>query len=164
MDKIKMGSLVAVSNTVSPGRWLGLAVDQKAGRRWAAKDPCIEYNLSENHGPLLVRVLGLKLTEGEALGRSGLPEQEPRRTETVRWAFVQTVPNPPWVVAGPDLHSIAEFHRQCRISRDFEMHGATFIGDLALLEEYLRGVERKDSAISYFEKKFFAMLNEVLPQ
>lgn len=161
---IAIGSLIAVINSLNSERWLGLVVDQEAGKKWVERDPCLEYHLEEKDGPLLVRVLGLKLTEGRALDKSGLPEQEPRGIETVRWAFVQTIPNPPWIAAGPDLSSVEDFLRSYRLCNSFGMTEATFFHEVALLAEYLRGVTRTEDEISCFDRKFFAMLVDVLPR
>ena len=162
--KIVVGSLLAVPQSIHSGHWLGLVVNQEAGKKWVEKDPCIEYKVSEEFGPLLVRVLGQKLTEASAPYKSGLPEHEPHKIETVRWAFIQTVPNLPWVVAGPDADSILSFLQRCNVCESLGMNGATFLHDVALLVEYLHGVKRTENAMSHYEKKYFAMLEDVIPQ
>lgn len=162
---IAVGSLVAAPYSVYGGRWLGLVVDQDVGKKWADGDPCIEYELSDECGPLLVRVLGQKLTEGGALGRSSLPEREPCETETVRWAWAQMIPNPPIVIAGPDADSIAGFLRQCLILGSLRRDGeSTFLYDLEILVDYLRGVEKTKYSTGMYAWKFYKMLEEVLPR
>lgn len=162
---VPVGSLVAVSNTVDSGHWLGLVVNQEAGKKWVDRDPCLEYCVPDEYGPLLVRVLGLKLTEGLGLNKSGLPTNEPRGTETVRWAYIQTIPNPPFVVAGPDVDSISKFFRMCRICDSLgNKEEASFSYEGAILEEYLRDVKKTADETSHFYKQFFAMLADVLPR
>ena len=164
-EKSVIGSLVfSAPNPLDGNHGLGLVVAQEAGKNWAEKDPCIEYDIPEEYGPLLVRVLGLKLTTGRALYKSSLPEREPCGTETVRWAFVQTKPNPLWVVAGPSVESIEDFLRQCRLFGTFGIGEPTFLHEVALLVEYLRGVTRTKEAMSHFDRQFFAMLRDVLPR
>jgi len=163
-EEIAVGSLLAVPQSIHSGHWLGLVVNQEAGRKWVERDPCIEFSISEKSGPLLVRVLGQKLTEVAALHKSGLPEGEPNETQTVRWAFIQTIPNLPWTVAGPDVNSIVMFLQWCNICESLGMNGATFLHDVVLLAEYLRGVKRTENAMSHYEKKYFAMLEDVLPR
>lgn len=161
--QIVPGCLIVTSNAINSGHWLGLVVNQKVGKKWVERDPCIEYCVPDEYGPLLVRVLGLKLTEGVALIKSGLPVEEPRRTETVRWAYIQTIPNPPFVVAGPDVDSISKFFQSCRICESLcQKEEATFSYEGAILEEYLRGVQKPADETSYFYKKFSAMLADVL--
>lgn len=164
---VPVGSLIAVSNVIDSGHWLGLVVDQEKGKKWVDRDPCLEYRVDEKYGPLLVRVLGLRFTEGVALNKSGLPAEEPRGTETVRWAYIQTIPNPPFVVAGPDVDSISKFFRMCRICDSLGMsmkEEASFSYEGAILEEYLRGVQKPPDETSHFYKKFSAMLADILPR
>ena len=160
-----VGSLLAVRNSLDANHWLGLVVNQNVGKVWADRDPCLEYTLAQQSGPLLVRVLGLKLTEGMALDKSSLPKEEPRGTETVRWAYVQTIPAQAYVVAGPDTDSIQTFSQNATLfCRGFGRNGdVTFLRDVSLLVEYLRGVTRTDHETSFYDRKFFAMLREVLP-
>lgn len=164
VQQIVVGSLVAVGNSLDSGRWLGLVVDQEAGKKWADRDPCIEHYVDEKNGPLLVRVMGTKTIELAGIGKSSLPKEEPKEVETVRWAYVQTKPNTSVVVAGPDVDSVEKFLWNCWVINDLGAGGITFFSDLKLLVEYLRGVTREPDAISYYERKFFAMLEEVLPQ
>lgn len=162
--EIVVGSLVSVSNSIDGGRWLGLIVNQKAGQKWVEKDPCVEYTPSSESEEkfLLARVLGLKLTE-LALGKTGLPEREPSRMETVRWAFVQL--NQAYVVADPDVESIENFLLQCQTCMGLGgMRGATFLHDVGLIAEYLRGVTRTRDQMGFFESQYFKMLEEVLPR
>lgn len=164
---IATGSLIWVNYSNDSGRWLGLVVDQKAGEEWAKRDPCVEYSLDKKNQPLLVRVLGLKLTEGIATGKSAFPEREPRQIETVRWAFVETIPNPPLVVAGPDADSIIGYLKQ-RLEGQFyrspDLGRMSFLNDLELLVEYLGDNMRETDEMSLDERKFFVMLAEVLPR
>lgn len=159
--EIVVGSLISVSGSADTYRWLGLVVDQAVGRRWVERDPCIEYDPPDKQGFVLVRVLGTKLT-GMSIGRTGLPEQEPRETVTVRWAYPQL--NQAYVIAGPDIASIEIFLKQCRICESLGMKGATFGRELILVVEYLQGVKRTEGAMSYFERQFLAMLKQVLPR
>lgn len=163
---IATGSLILVRYSSDSGRWLGLVVDQKAGEEWAKRDPCVEYPLDKKNQPLLVRVLGLKLTEGIALGKRAFPEQEPRQIETVRWAFVETIPNPPLVVAGPDVHSISMFLEERLEIQPYcppDFGRMSFLNDLELLVEYLGGKMREPDKMGLDEQKFFVMLADVLP-
>ncbi|MFA6278882.1 MAG: hypothetical protein WCS97_03025 [Candidatus Paceibacterota bacterium] len=163
-----VGSLIAVGNTLDGDCFLGLVVDQMAGKKWADEDPCLDYIPSKDNQKefVLVRILGLKLTEGQPLSKGSIPAREPYKVETKRWAFAQI--NRSWHVAGPNVVSIQEFLKQCkichRLGMKFRMSGATFFHDLELVVEYLLGVKRPEDEISFFERKFFAMLGEILPQ
>lgn len=157
-----VGSLVSVADS-SSCRWLGLIVNQEAGKRWVERDPCVLHKLSEESGPLLVRVLGHRVTPW-ALEKSSLPEEEPRRGETVRWEYVQTVSPSMYVVASPDVESIEAFHQHCLTCDKLGMTGATFFHDVELLLEYLKGEKRCHEATSQRERKFYAMFEEVLPR
>ena len=139
-----------------------MVVDQSSGKRWVEKDPCLEYVPGNSQNFVLVRVLGQKLTDGYVLGKRGLPDKEPSETETVRWAFAQL--NQSWRVAGPDVASIEEFLKQCRLCDSIGMKGATFVHDLSLVAEHLRGAKRPPSSMSYFERRYLAMLEEILPR
>lgn len=160
--EIAVGSLIAVRNSTDSNCWLGLVVDQEVGKKWADRDPCIEYDPSDKQEFFLARVLGVKVVS-TGIGRTGLPEQEPYQTVTVRWAYVQL--NQAHVVAGPDVASIELFLEQYMMYIALGMKGnATFGHDLSLVLEYLHGVKREKDATSFFERKFFAMLGEVLPR
>jgi hypothetical protein len=158
-----VGSLIGTRYSSIDGSWLGLVVDQSAGQKWADRDPIQDFKPEANYGPLLVRVLGKKTTEGGLLVRSNLPEEEPNQDETVRWVYVQTIPPNSFVVAEPDVSSIRECLKWYHIFNRFNMH-ASFRLDVALLAEYLEGVKRTPDKISLYEKRFFAMLEDVLPQ
>ncbi|OGI15051.1 MAG: hypothetical protein A2878_02755 [Candidatus Moranbacteria bacterium RIFCSPHIGHO2_01_FULL_54_31] len=161
---IEVGSLLSVRNSLDPNCWLGLVVDQEAGKKWVARDPCLDYEPSENRQDfLLVRVLGLKWTELlPKIGKRSLPIEEPHETEVVRWAFVQLTQA--FVVAGPDAASIEMFLEHCSVCDSLGMTGGTFFRDVNLLVEYLQGVKRTRSQMSYPESKFFKMLEDVLPR
>ena len=163
-DKLlKMGSLVTVGNMVDGYRYLGLVVDQVAGKQWADRDPTIEYMPNENDKGkfVLIRVLGLKISEG-FLHRTKLPPEEPSRNEVVRWSFAQI--SHARHIAGPDIPSIETFLQYCTICGSLGMKGALFLHEVSLLIEYLRGSVRSRDAMSYYDSKFLAMLGEVLPR
>lgn len=157
------GSVVLVPNSMDSKCWLGLVVNQEVGEKWVDRNPCLYYIPPELNNPLLVRVLGFKLTEGETLFRSGIPEEEPRKVEVQHWAYIQTKPNPPQVIAGPDLKSISEFLRGSKICNRL-WDGASFLHDLSLLVDYLSLETRSDDSLGQYEQKFLKMLSEVLPR
>jgi hypothetical protein len=159
-----VGTVIAVRNSLDTGHWLGLIVDQKAGKAWADADPCMEHQLDAKWGPLLVRVLGRKVNETPAMGRSTVPEREPSRDETVRWVYVQTLPHPLfYAVAGPGGLGVEAFLDTCRTCDSLGMKGATFLHELQLLADHLKGIEKPKREMSYFERQYRAMLAEVLP-
>jgi len=161
-QNIVCGSLVAVKKDIfSLDCFLGLVVNQEAGREWADKDSLFKLVPTEN-GHVLVRVLGLlNLENGWKVCDSKLPSKEPSGREIVRWALVSTCFCS--VVAGPDLKSISEFRDLCRVCNSL-WSGSTFIGDLNLIVGYLTRESRIAEASNDYEKKYFAMLQEVLPR
>jgi hypothetical protein len=159
----KAGSLISIAESVSSGRFLGLVVDQEAGKQWMENDPCIRYMPmpEEEVEFVLVRVLGTRLVNS-FLHKSPLPEKEPQETETVRWEYAQV--NHSFQVAGPDLASIEEFLRWGRTFHSLGGGDGAVVHEVGLLAEYLRGVTRSKDATSWFEQRYFAMLEEVLPK
>ena len=167
---VKPGSVVSVSNLLTTGRWLGLVVDQEAGKKWAGRDPCIESPIAEKFMPILVRVLGRKFTEGgRALGRSSIPTKEPGEEEIIRWVYVPTAPRPHfYVVAGPDAGSVKDFLESYEtlhaLGMRFSPEGGAFYHDLKLVMEYLRRDKKAEEETTVYDRKFFKMLEEVLPR
>ncbi len=161
--KVPVGSLVGVPNVAHSGYRLGLVVDQGAGERWAAKDPTPPHKPESSKVILLVRLLGLCQEEAWHDDSDKVWGREPRRTQTVRWAYVQTTPNPPWVIAGPDTGSIEEFFGACRTCEKLGMTGATFMVDLSILLGHLKQNKLVVDDTGIFERRYRAMLADILP-
>lgn len=158
-----LGTIIATRNSCDSDCTLGLVVDHEKAMKWVNRDPCHEYRPKDMTDFVLVRILGIKLSEGgRPLGKWSLPEREPHGTEIVRWAFAQR--NQSWHVAGPNYEEIEAFLGKCRLCEALGMKGATFFYDLALVAQYLKGVKRRDAEISHNEKSYFRMLKEVLPR
>jgi hypothetical protein len=164
MESFTPGMVIATRNSLDGDSRLVLVVDQAAGQKWADADPVMGYipSLANRRHFVLVRVLGTQLSEGEPLTKSGLPDKEPRVVVTERWKYSQI--NHSWYVAGPDAESLKQFLEHCRLCDNLGMKDGVFIRDLALVTEYISGVTRTREDISFYEKKFFAMLWEVLPR
>jgi len=162
--RFAVGSLVAVRHSIDVYCSLGLVVDQLAGLRWLERDPCLQYcpKSGMEHEFVLVRWLGLKLTEYGPSGKKSLPQSEPNEIETVRWGYAQL--NQSWVVAGPDVDSIYAFRSQCRTFKSLlGVDDIPFAHDVDLLAEYLLGTKRSKEETSFYDRMFFAMLRDVLP-
>lgn len=167
MSKIVPGCLVSIGNMLDTGRWLGLVVDQKAGEEWAKQDPCLEFiKLDEKYGPVLVRVIGQRLVECPGFGsKSSLPRHEPQRAEFVRWAYIQTLPHAPRIVAGPDIDSIDRLLDCMLVARYVGMtDDRDIIEDLNIILACMRRNLKSPSELNEYERRFLAMLSEVLPQ
>lgn len=161
--KVPVGSLVGVPNVARSGYRLGLVVDQEVGKRWIATDPFPPDKLESIKEILLVRLLGLCYENAWSNPSDALWGLEPRRTQTVRWAYVQTTPNPPWVIAGPDTGSIEEFFGACRTCEKLGMTGATFMIDLQILLGHLKQRRLVTDETGIFERRYRAMLADILP-
>lgn len=163
--KFPVGSLVTVKHHTMNSASLGLVVDPAAGHRWATDGQCVEDMMPEGGDKFqLVRILGLRFLEVPT-DRSLLPSHEPCRDEIVRWAYIQINQNQQ--VAGPDVDSIMMFRKNCLLCSYLGMRRATFVHELELLIEYLQLAKEPDGSISRSllrRNKYFAMLNEILPQ
>lgn len=161
---VPVGSLVAIQNQLRPGHALGLVVNQEAGQRWVKRDPFPPQALPDACVPVLVRLLGLNHEEAWYSESDQLWGQEPSRVQTVRWAYVRTDPNPPWVIAGPDTFSIEKFFGACKTCEALGMSGATFLSELQILLGHLKGHAKPADDMSIFERRYRAMLADVLPR
>jgi len=68
------------------------------------------------------------------------------------------------VVADPDVESIRQLIESCSTVGAITREEMTFLHDLVLLEEYLKGVEKEVDMLSRYSLKFLGMLTEVLPR
>ena len=171
-DKPKTGVILSVRNSLNSFASLGLVVDQEAALPWIERDPCVRYvpdltNQDEAQDHIVVRWLDIKLSE-LAFGRTSLPEKEPGHhesgTEIVRWGYAQVSQS--LVMAGPDVDSIAVFEFQAnRFAHVFRFSGPTqLFHNLAILLDYLREVRKQPEELSSYERKYLAMLEEILPR
>lgn len=160
--KVAVGCLIGIQYHTGPHR-LGLVVNQEAGQRWVSRDP-FPPNMPEGaQGLLLVRLMGEYISDLHYPGNNKLWGEEPRRSMTVRWTYIQERPNP-WVVAGPDTFSIEKFFGACRTCEAFGMNNTTFMGELQILLDHLKGRTKSADDTGIFERRYRAMLAEVLPQ
>lgn len=161
-----VGSLIAIPNSVSRGARLGLVVDQEAGARWIARDPFPPHKPELIQEPLIVRLLGLS---HEQVWLSSEQEkiwgQEPVRIQTVRWGYVQIDPNPPQVLAESDVGSIEHFLDVCNMCSmlGMSMLGLTFMGEVGILLDHLKQVTKPVDDTGIYERRYRAMLADVLP-
>lgn len=162
------GSLVFTANLTGPGGWLGLVVDQEAGKKWVLRDPCLEFPQPEDvdkYAPILVRVIGAREIERVAHGKNHLSGEEPRKTDFERWAYIDTLPRAPQVMAGPDAHSVSRLVMHLMWSIKLGMlDTGDIIPDLRILSAYLNRSEKPPEETSEYARLFSAMLADVLPQ
>lgn len=159
---VAVGSLIALQHFPGPHR-LGLVVNQKAGERWVERDPFPPTKPKGVPGLLLVRLLGECTSDMHYFVSDEAWKGEPRRTMTVRWAYVQTRPNLPWVVAGPDTFGIEKFFEVCRTCEALGMAGAIFMNELGILLGHLKQNKLVTDETGVFERRYRAMLADVLP-
>lgn len=157
------GSIISVAHTMDSGRSLALVVDQEKALKWMERDPFLAYHPEDTTTNFVrVRWLGCKQAE-MAIGKRGLPEEEPSDAQIERWAYAQVSLTYP--VAGPDIVSMKDFLAKCRMfNRVLGNSEMPFWHDLSLVVEYLCGVTRKSNAISFYDRKYFNMLEDVLPR
>ena len=161
--KVPAGSLVAIQNSIRSGHRLGLVVNQEDGERWVERDPFPPTRPEGVSDPLLVRLMGECTSDLHYPDNDALWGGEPRRAMTVRWVYVQTNPNPPWVVAGPDTFSIEKFFSACKTCEWLGMTGAIFMAELQILINHLKQNKLVVDEIGVFERRYRAMLADVLP-
>lgn len=161
--KVAVGSLIAIPNSIRSGHMLGLVVDREAGERWVSRDPFPDTRAQATPSSVLVRLLGRHTTDLYYSGNEQLWGEEPSRFATVRWLYVETNPNPPWVVAGPDTFSIEKFFSACKTCETLGMTGATFLHELQILLDHLKGHVKSVDNTSIFERRYRVMLDDVLP-
>ena len=160
-DPVAVGSLIAIQHFSGPHR-LGLVVNQEAGERWVARDPFRPVRPESAWEPLIVRIMG-ECSDTNYPNSDELWDGEPRRSMTTRWAYVQTRLNPLRVIAGPETHSIEKFFGACLLSQDFGAPQFSFMVDLHILIGYLKQNKPVTDETGVFERRYRAMLAEVLP-
>lgn len=158
---VAAGSLIALQNFPGPHR-LGLVVNQEAGERWVERDPFRPVRPESAWKPLLVRIMG-ECSDTNYPNSDELWGGEPRRSMTVRWAYIQTKLNPPWVVAGPDTFDIEKFFGVCKTCEALGMAGAIFMDELGILLRHLKQNKLVTDETGVFERRYRAMLADVLP-
>lgn len=159
---VPAGSLVGIQYFSGPHR-LGLVVNQEAGQRWVERDPFPPPRPEGTSGLLLVRLLGEYTSVLYYPDNDALWDKEPQRAMTVRWVYVQTNPNPPWVLAGPDTGSIEKFFGACQTCEWLGMTGAIFMTELQILINHLKQNKLVVDETGPFERRYRAMLADVLP-
>ena len=82
---------------------------------------------------------------------------------TVRWAYVQTRPNPPRLVAEPGTFSIEQFYGARLLSQNFGAPEFHFMKDLQILLAHLKQNKLVTDETGVFERRYRAMLADVLP-
>ena len=158
---VAAGSLITLRHYPGPYR-LGLVVDQDAGQRWADRDVFPPIKPVGVPGLLLVRLMG-ECTSDLHYDSDELWGREPRRAMTVRWAYVETRPNPPLVVAGPDTYSIEKLFGACKTCMALGMTGAIFMNELEILLGHLKQHKLETEEAGVFERRYRSMLADVLP-
>ena len=162
---IAPGSIIAVSNMLTTGRWLGIVVDREKGEKWLEENPsCIEPIHQEGTTDYLVRVLGRKFVEGVSY-QSLQPAGEPSQDEIVHWAYVPA----DWchIVAtdGTTVKKyLQEYLRYATIGKGPSLPDGSWFNDLRTVSNYLLGTTGDERMLNGLERKYLAMLEAVLPK
>lgn len=165
LPSYSVGTIIGVNNNLDGCRHLALVIDQESVKEWIKKETIFfGWVPSENLDRfVIVRILGRGTFESLSLKiREGFEEKlEPDDTKIAHFEYAQL--NQTVQIAGPDADSLESFLKQ---GRTFVSLGNTIehLGEIGLIAEYVRGTVRNQDELSWFQKRYFKMLERLLPK